>query len=103
MTEAILLSNVAFDSVRATKLERENGAHLFRFSDEAGVLIRLFVMKFSIADNSHRDTETQRRREREMEGKREKAPHYPCEPSVHSSLFLCVSVALRLTPTIRIQ
>jgi hypothetical protein len=45
-----LLSNADFDSGRATKLARETGAHLFRFSDEAGVLIRLFVMKFSIAD-----------------------------------------------------
>ena len=50
MTEAILLSIVDFDSGRVTKRERETGAYLFRFSDEAGVLIRLFVMKFSIAD-----------------------------------------------------
>ena len=63
MTEAILLSNVDFDSGRVTKRARETGAHLFRFSDEVGVLIRLFVMKLSIADISHRDTETQRRRE----------------------------------------
>jgi len=45
------------------KRTRETGAHLFRFSDESGVLIRLFGMKFSIADISHRGTETQRRRE----------------------------------------
>jgi len=51
MTEAILLSNADFDSGRATKLERETEAHLFRFSDEVGVLIRLFVMKFSIAEH----------------------------------------------------
>jgi len=43
MTESILLSNVDFDPGRATKLARETGAHLFRFSDEAVVLIRLFV------------------------------------------------------------
>jgi hypothetical protein len=63
MTEAILLSNVDFDSGRVAKLARVTGAYLFRFSDETGVLIRFFVMKFSIADISHRDTETQRRRE----------------------------------------
>jgi hypothetical protein len=63
MTEAILLSNADFDVGRVTKRAMATGAHLFRFSDEAEVLIRLFVMKFSIADISHRGTETQRRRE----------------------------------------
>ena len=35
-----------------------------------------------------------------MEGKREKATLYPCEPSVHSSLLLCVSVSLWLISSI---
>jgi hypothetical protein len=95
MTEAILLSNVGFDSGRVTKRAIETGAHLYRFSDEAGVLIRLFVMKLSIADISHRATEPQR--------KREKATLYPCEPSVHSSLLLYGSVALWLISAFRIQ
>ena len=85
MTEAILLSNADFDSGRVTKRARESSARLFRFSDEAGVLIRLFVMKFSIAELA---TEAQRHREGEKGGKREKAALYPCEPSVHSSLLL---------------
>jgi hypothetical protein len=63
MTEAILLSNADFDCGCVTKRTRWTGACLFRFSDEGGVLIRVFVMKFSITDISHRDTETQRRRE----------------------------------------
>ena len=63
MTEAILLSNADFDSGRVAKLARVTGAYLFRFSDEIGVLIRLFVMKSSIADTSHRGAETQRKRE----------------------------------------
>jgi hypothetical protein len=50
MTEAILLSNADFDSGRVAKLARVTEAYLFRFSDEIGVLIRLFVMKFSIAN-----------------------------------------------------
>jgi hypothetical protein len=40
MTEAILLSNADFDSCRVTKMARGSSAHLFRFSDEAVVLIR---------------------------------------------------------------
>jgi hypothetical protein len=63
MTEAILLSNVDFDSVFVMKQASETGARLFRFSDEDVVLIRLFVMKLSIANVSHRGAETQRRRE----------------------------------------
>src|SRR5262245_33276245 len=49
---------------------------------------------------SHRATEPQRRRERGLEGKREKATLYPCKPSVHSSLLLCVSVPLWLISAI---
>jgi hypothetical protein len=44
--------------------------------------------------------QTQRGREREIEEKIEKAKLYPCEPSVHSSLLLCGSVALWLISAI---
>jgi len=40
MTEAILLSNADFDSGRVTKMASGSGARLFRFSDEAVILIR---------------------------------------------------------------
>jgi hypothetical protein len=58
MTEVILLSDGGFDSIRLTKRAWLIERPLFRISDEAVILIRLFVMIFSIADISHRDKET---------------------------------------------
>jgi hypothetical protein len=96
MTEAILLSNADFDSGRVAKLARVTGAYLFRFSDEIGVLIRLFVMKLSIADIGHRVTEPQRHREGERNERRARMDRASLFLSFLLSLFLFVSVALWL-------
>jgi len=95
MTEGILLSNADFDSSSVMKRTRETGAYLFRFSDEAEVLIRLFVMKFSIADISHRGAETQRRRGMNG-GLAWMSVAFSLFPSISLSLRLCGSVALWL-------